>query len=660
MAHQSPPLVRPSGNLILCGKSYLTDAPVVNFYDNPSYSAYRKACYRDKNWQPTNQVSPFAPAKGLEGAVQRYRERRLMGGTRDLRRLQEIIRQFVLHHDGCASSDMCFHVLHDERGLSVHFLIDNDGTIYQTLDLADGAFHATGVNEISIGVELCSRGKVELDGPNYYRNKFPHNPMVRDRNVTRVRIHTSNYEMWEYTPGQYDAMIRLGKALTRLLPNLPQTYPAYPDGNVVPTWLVDPRAFAGYVGHYHVTNQKWDPGCFNFRFLCDKIRARASWFVCLDRDECPRAPEIAEDVARAEAQAEELVRNNEEEAMGGFFPVGPFGKSRLWHGGIHINLNEGTPLFCPFPGKIVAARFGDDVAIGSRNFVLTRHTFHLGGQWITFFLLFYHLENVFTAQRRPPWLAAAERQPFYQRLMADEVVDDMHVDLAGGDVLGFAGHAGPPGNYEGQVHVEVMAAEDIGQKLQPDFWEPIDGSRTGPFCEVKEILSPIDRQPRDGQLSAAELRQFFQRDDRRADLRRMAVRAQSEWGAAPDYEAQLLRSRDFASLPKSARARLFRDQIEPTLWWTEELAEKVGLPKDFIVWHYHPVRFIAWMNGMLLKRATQAGPLKIGEGAAAKVDDGLSQDNAAYTDEEDEYSIEAGRKLTLEDLVRGYPEEKEK
>ena len=59
---------------------------------------------------------------------------------------------------------------------------------------------------------------------------------------------------------------------------------------------------------------------------------------------------------RGEAQAAELVRNNEEEAMGGYYPVGPFGRSRLWHGGMHINMNEGAPVFCPFPGRIVAAR----------------------------------------------------------------------------------------------------------------------------------------------------------------------------------------------------------------------------------------------------------------------------------------------------------------
>jgi hypothetical protein len=44
------------------------------------------------------------------------------------------IRLFVNHWDVCLSSRSCQRVL-DKRGASVHFLIDNDGTIYQTLDI---------------------------------------------------------------------------------------------------------------------------------------------------------------------------------------------------------------------------------------------------------------------------------------------------------------------------------------------------------------------------------------------------------------------------------------------------------------------------------------------------------------------------------------------
>jgi len=648
-----------SGNIIVCGRAYNIGWKVVNYIDNPAFSAYYEGCYKGKDGRPPTGPYPFSPAKGLEHATKRWRERRYMGGARaDLRRLQDIIRQFVVHHDGCPTSADCFHVLHDERGLSVHFLLDNDGTLYQTLDLVDVAHHAAGVNEISIGVEMCNRGSVSLDGPDYYKRKFGFN-----RDVIDCVVHNSRYHMWAYTPGQYMAMEALGKALARLFPNLPQVFPEY-NGNLLNTWMQEPRGFAGYLGHFHITNNKWDPGGFDFRWLAQKIRSRAVWFTCLDRDsECREAPEIDDDLARAEAQSMPLLRNNEEDSMGGYFPVGPFGKTRLWHGGVHISLSEGTPIFTPFPGRIVALKYSDDVPIGSANFVLMRHYFRLGGKEIVFFMLYYHLQREDPASPRINWIKGADKAPYWASVQSGDVAYP-DIDLGGGEIIGHAGHAGPPGNYEGQIHVEVMASQDIASLLDPGYFRPIDASSSGPFCDVAEIISLIDRPAGrgDGLLSEAELRNFFQRerDEARAQLRKLAVRSLSEWGDRPDYEISLLRSKDFRSLPKAARTRLYRDQIQPTLFYTEELAQKVGLPKDFIVWHYHPVRFVAWMNSQLKKQATTvAGPIQANQGpAAASVGDDR-ESLEGFTDEEDELSLEAGKKLGLEELANGYPEEKD-
>ena len=63
-----------------------------------------------------------------------------------------------MHYDVCGTSERCFQVLHDSRGLSVHFMLDIDGTIYQTLDLKERAWHATISNSRSIGVEIASIG----------------------------------------------------------------------------------------------------------------------------------------------------------------------------------------------------------------------------------------------------------------------------------------------------------------------------------------------------------------------------------------------------------------------------------------------------------------------------------------------------------------------
>jgi hypothetical protein len=64
------------------------------------------------------------------------------------------------------------------------------------------------------------------------------------------------------------------------------------------------------------------------------------------------------------------------------------------------------------------------------------------------------------------------------------------------------------------------------------------------------------------------------------------------------------------------------------------------------------------MNGQLRKQATtMVGQIQVAQGpAAAKVtDDRDSLDG--FVDEEDEMSPEASRRLTLEDLANGYPEE---
>jgi hypothetical protein len=359
----------------------------------------------------------------------------------------------------------------------------------------------------------------------------------------------------------------------------------------------------------------------------------------------------------------ELVRNNEEDAMGGYFPIGPFGKSRLWHGGIHINMaNIGTPVFSPFPGKIVAARSGDAVAIGSRNFVLVKHSFNLAGKAVNFYLLYFHLDREDPSSPRTPWFQGADKKPFWSAIQNDDIAFP-GAEIAGGDVIGHAGEAGPPGNFEPQIHVEVMATEELGQVLEPGFWHPVDAGKSGHFCDSPEILGPIEHGPKGGAAgnrppTDAELRSFYQKDEGRAEMRKLAVRFQSEWGASADYETALTHSRDFGKLPPAARRRLFRDQIEPTLWWTPEVADKTGLPDDFIVWHYHPVRFIAWMNAQLKKQsAVTAAKVAERQGPAATqvLDDRDSLEG--FTDEEDELSIEAGRKLGLEDLVRGYPEE---
>jgi hypothetical protein len=636
-----------SSSIIACGQRFDVGRRVVTWEDDAAFSAY--TLHRTDK---PSEIYPFAPAKGLGGMAARYRERRLIGSDRSLSRLQQVLRQFVVHHDGCPSSRTCFQVLHNERGLSVHFLIDNDGTIYQTLDLVDCAFQAAGVNEISVGVELANRGDAI---------RFPDDYHGRRDKVT-CTIHGHQFLAYAYTKDQLESLTAIGRTMTRLFPNLPQTYPLAASGDPLWTAIADPREYSGWLGHYHVTQQKWDPGPFDFKAHIDTIRGKSVFPLVLPSAMNDK-PDVPDDPSEAERIAEAFYANNELEGEGGYFPVGPFGQSRLWHGGIHIRADRGTPLFAPFAGKVVAARMTAPIAIGSRNFVLIRHELPATGGPAVFFTLYFHLEEerggaaATALERAPRWWDIAHRD------LGDEAAP-LSIDVQAGELVGHVGEAGAPGRQpEGQVHVEIFSADDLGERLDPGFWQHVDGSGTGRFCEDPYVVNRIDHAGggrKDGLLSRAEVLAFYRTDERRKDFHRLAVRHVSEWVDENDWMVQLNRSRDFAGLPKATRTRLFKEQIEPVLWWTDDIEAAAGLPSDKLVWGYHPITFIIWMNEHVGGGKRASGIESASSFAGTAPPTSIMDDRDAtegFTDDEDALFGDAGKKLQLEDLAKGYPDD---
>jgi hypothetical protein len=178
--------IMPGSSIIVCGKKYDIGQRVVTFEDDPGVNAYTP-----HRTDKPSEVPPFQPAKGMAGIRDRWRQRRLIGADRSIDRLKQVVRQFVVHHDGCQDSRTCFQVLHNERGLSVHFLIDNDGTVFQTLDLVDCAFQAAGVNEISVGVELANRGDAMRFPERLSRQARQGDLQDQRPPVARLRLHQS-------------------------------------------------------------------------------------------------------------------------------------------------------------------------------------------------------------------------------------------------------------------------------------------------------------------------------------------------------------------------------------------------------------------------------------------------------------------------------------
>ncbi|MBX3407670.1 MAG: N-acetylmuramoyl-L-alanine amidase [Phycisphaeraceae bacterium] len=316
---------RRGDEIMVCGRLFHTGAPVVLWTDPGGYDAYRTerrfVPWKDAAWSPPAAAgrSPETPARyGVRfagkldehgaGPLTLDEFERIRGGGWDLPTLQRVVDQFIIHYDVCGTSRQCFRVLHDIRGLSVHFMLDIDGTIYQTLDLKERAWHATTSNDRAIGIEIANmgaypplpkgggRGEGE-DGdsaaeashaaalPPILQRWYAfdeHGPRITlpealgDGGVrtpdfvgrparnhpVRGTIQGTELIMFDLTPEQYDSLIRLTAALCKIFPNLHCDYPRDADGNLITNVLPEERLadYRGLLGHYHMQKNKIDPG----------------------------------------------------------------------------------------------------------------------------------------------------------------------------------------------------------------------------------------------------------------------------------------------------------------------------------------------------------------------------------------------------------------
>ncbi len=172
------------------------------------------------------------------------------------------------------------------RGLSVHFMLDLDGTIYQTLDLKEAAWHATIANNRSIGIEIANMGAYPVGGndpfANWYKTEADGHTQLtipggldqsgerdksadlrpsRDEPVVG-EVQGKTLRQYDLTTRQYDALIKLTAALCTVFPKIPCDYPRDPAGHLITHKLPDDelKGYHGLLGHYHVQTNKTDPG----------------------------------------------------------------------------------------------------------------------------------------------------------------------------------------------------------------------------------------------------------------------------------------------------------------------------------------------------------------------------------------------------------------
>ena len=285
---------RKGDEIVAAGQFFHTGTRVVLWMDPGGYDAYRVerrfAPFEESDWETSHAEvkSLTSPNRyGLRKQLLTTNEvERVRGGGWDLPLLQRVVDQFVLHFDMCGISRTCFLVLQDDRDLSVHFMLDVDGTIYQTLDLKERAWHATISNDRSVGVEIANMGAYPAGRRNPFAQWYATNALgktvltipkrlgsggIRTTNFlgqpahnepVRGTIQDQDLVQYDYTPEQYAALTKLTATLCRIFPNLKCDYPKDADGKLIPRKLPDDelKKYQGVLGHYHIQTNKTDPG----------------------------------------------------------------------------------------------------------------------------------------------------------------------------------------------------------------------------------------------------------------------------------------------------------------------------------------------------------------------------------------------------------------
>jgi N-acetylmuramoyl-L-alanine amidase len=570
------PPAAPASAIVVAGQPFDVGRPVVLWKDPQGFDAYQLRCIDQHGGCCDGDSKRYGARKGLT--------------SESVDELQDVVSQLVLHFDGCVNSRSCFKSMHNRPrpsgvgcGLSAHFMIDADGTIYQTLDLVERAFHAEEANATSIGVEICNRGRVD-------RGEWPKLPAeYRTRPTRDVVINGEHHEAYDFRPEQYDSLVALTRTLLRIFPKIRPVIPEH-DGQPIMDTLDDPMSFAGIMGHLHVDlqKQKWDPGALDWHRL---MRALNGFELPVQIRSFTDMPRTQPDLVSARRAA----FFNAEERATGFFPIA---SARLWHSGVHIRATLGAAVHAPTRGRIIAARIAtarETSGESSRSFVLMRHDLDVDGEPITFFSLIAHLAlpDVGSADANAiPWLQSVAHGPVPTRAALDAgqvVTVDERVEA--GDVIGHVGTVSRGPEQGPEIHFEIFTTERLGGELGRAF-HYVNAAGDGPITRRADLISMADRNG-DQEVNADELRQFF-RDgdlDRRQALRRVAIRHRHEWGDRTT-EAEFVALRELAGVPEPDRRRLYQVAVAPYVFWTDELSRITGLPANQTIYSYNALTFL--------------------------------------------------------------------
>ena len=243
-------------SIVICDQKFDIGTRVVLWNEPGGFSAYDTESYETQN-RKTGEIEVVSG--------KRYKSR-LTIGTPSFTKLKKIVFQFALHHSGLIKPEDTFETL-QQRGLSVHFILSDNGTLFQTLDCRERAYHIGENNAMSVGIEIDSKalaGKYPDAYDPIHQKKYGVGP----RRIVTDIIHGMKMKGFDYSDAQYATLIKLAKVLTEIFPLIKPDFPRDTNGNIIKTALKNPQSYQGFICHYHCTKSKIDPLAFDYnRFL---------------------------------------------------------------------------------------------------------------------------------------------------------------------------------------------------------------------------------------------------------------------------------------------------------------------------------------------------------------------------------------------------------
>ena len=191
----------------------------------------------------------------------------------------------VVHWDAALSSKSCWDILAN-RGISTHFSIDNDGTIYQFADTNDITWHAgptkddkvllskknvhldksVSWNNMSIGIDISNAYYTKY-GSVYEKRGFPKRPVIQSK------CHGMKLEHLGYYPEQIESFTKLISVLCSYY-DINMNCPRDDENQLITTIYKDAclGKFNGVVNHYNLTTNKIDASGFPLDDIFDNIK----------------------------------------------------------------------------------------------------------------------------------------------------------------------------------------------------------------------------------------------------------------------------------------------------------------------------------------------------------------------------------------------------